>query len=112
MEVRTQYPMEGSTMTGPAAKKTASAPAKNADPAHGPAPIDNPADNPVPDSEPTAEEQAEAAANATVEVGPKPGTDEFAQQHKETMDQLAKTAEPVPAPEGTPEHTAYEPPAK
>lgn len=58
------------------------------------------------------EEQAKAAEKATVKVGPAPGTDEFAQEYRDTYNQLQKTNDPVSAPEGTPEQFGYEPPAK
>lgn len=110
-----------------AAKKAAAAPAKPEKPADpsvdnatgtpDPAAPANTADQPTPGdgNDTTAEDreaQAEAAAGADVKVGPEPGTDEFAQQYKETLDQLAKTADPVEAPEGTPELTAYQAPEK
>jgi len=95
--------------TSPAADNTAGTPDPSA-----PA---NTADQPTPgDGNDTSaqgrEAQAKAAEDATVEAGPKPGTDEFAQQYTDTMNQLAKTADPVEAPEGTPEHEAYTPPAE
>lgn len=115
MESRTQYPMEGPEManTSNTAKKAAAAPQG----AQGQSTNTPPAtDTPTPEKGPNvqaSDEQAKAAKqaeNAKVEVGPSPGTDEYAQQYKETFDQLAKPAEPVDAPEGTPEHEAYTPP--
>ena len=90
--------------TSPAADNTAGTPDPSA-----PA---NTADQPTPGDGNDTSAQAKAAEDATVEAGPKPGTDEFAQQYTDTMNQLAKTADPVEAPEGTPEHEAYTPPAE